>query len=173
MRVVLLIAICTLSVVNLKAGLHPLYVTAEKLYNEQHFDSALMYFNELTQLYPQSKEPYFNRGLCLYKSERYAEAVLDLNECLQYDSSLSVALYLKGICQQQTGELSEGIATFNKINGSDATIFSVNERIKKYKLAVYISTRWYYMVLLAFLSVMFLALIVNMATRAKNNQDTD
>jgi hypothetical protein len=51
-------------------------------------------FNQLIQEFPERKEGYFNRGLCLYKTEQYSEAILDLGTCLQMDSVFSLASVL-------------------------------------------------------------------------------
>jgi tetratricopeptide (TPR) repeat protein len=76
-----------------------------------------MLFNQLIQEFPERKEGYFNRGLCLYKTEKYSEAVLDLGTCLQMDSVFSLARVLKGLCLQRSGNLQEAMQTYSEISG--------------------------------------------------------
>lgn len=168
MRIKLLIAFGLLSFTLTKAELHPLYSSADRHFKAQEYDSALVLFNQMIQQFPDRKEGYFNRGLCLYKTEKYSEALLDFNDCLLLDSTLSVALFLTGRCRQQTGDWELALQSFGKISEPDATIFNTRQRIKNYHLSVYIATRWYYMIAMALLFILLIATVVSLFSGVKN-----
>lgn len=168
MRIKLLIAFGILSFTGTKAELHPLYTSAEMYFKAQEYDSALVLFNQLIQQFPDRKEGYFNRGLCLYKTEKYSEALLDFSDCLLMDSTFSVARFLSAMCQQQIGDWELALQSFGKISEPDATIFNTRQRIKNYHLSVYISTRWYYMIAMALIFILLIATAISLFSGAKN-----
>ncbi len=167
MKITLFIFGLLFSFIHVEAEVHPLFAAANKQYQEQQYDSALMLFNQLIQEFPERKEGYFNRGLCLYKTEKYSEAVLDLGTCLQMDSVFSLARLLKGLCLQQSGNLQEAMQTYSEISGDDARLFSTQKRVKNYNLSVYLATRWYYMVAMAISIILLVLVWISMLSRKK------
>ncbi len=168
MKITLFIFGLLFSFIHVEAEVHPLFAAANKQYQEQQYDSALVLFNQLIQEFPERKEGYFNRGLCLYKTEKYSEAVLDLGTCLQMDSVFSLARLLKGLCLQQSGNLQEAMQTYSEISGDDARLFSTQKRVKNYNLSVYLATRWYYMVAMGLIFILLIVTVISFFSEAKN-----
>ena len=155
--------------IHLEAQEHPLSRRGNNQFIEKNYESALLTYNELIQEFPERKEGYFNRGLCLYRSGKFSEAILDFNDCISIDSQFVAAKFLKGMCIQSRGDLNDAFQIFSEIASQDATIFSVNKRIKTYELSVYIATRWYYMIALLLLTILLFALITGIMSGRKTH----
>ena len=167
MRILFLITILLISSGLSDAEVHPLSALIEKQIKGNNYEAALLSCNQLIQEFPDRKEGYFNRGLCLYKTDKYSEAILDFNDCLQVDSELVAARFLKAMSLQKRGDLPEAMNVFEEIMQSDATIYSVSKRIKNYQLAVYLSTRWYYMLAMSLILILLMILVINIFSSKK------
>ncbi|MFN8321454.1 MAG: tetratricopeptide repeat protein [Chitinophagales bacterium] len=167
MRILFLITILLISSGLSDAEVHPLSSLIEKQIKSNNYESALLSCNQLIQEFPDRKEGYFNRGLCLYKTDKYSEAILDFNDCLQVDSELVAARFLKAMSLQKRGDLLEAMNVLEGIMQSDATIYSVSKRIKNYQLAVYLSTRWYYMLAMGLILILLMILVINIFSSRK------
>lgn len=165
MKITLFIFGLLLSFIQVEAEVHPLFAAANEQYQQRQYDSALVLFNQLIQEFPERKEGYFNRGLCLYKTEQYSEAILDLGTCLQMDTFFSVAFFLRGLCEQQSGNLEQAMQTFSEISGDEARLFSTQKRLNNYHLSVYLATRWYYMVAMAMSLIVLITVLISMLTK--------
>ncbi len=141
-----------------EAEIHPLSAEGDRLFNQQHFDSALICYNQLIQEFPDRKEGYFNRGLCLYKTEKFSEAIFDLDEAFRIDSSLTDAQLLKGFSLEKRGDLNEAMMLFGSVDLQNTMHTLLNRRIKNYQLAVMISSKWYYMLMMALLLIIVVAI---------------
>ncbi|MCW5907811.1 MAG: tetratricopeptide repeat protein [Chitinophagales bacterium] len=140
----------------------PTAAVAENYFAQQQFDSALSVYNQLIQEYPDTLSLYFNRGLCYYKLNQPAKAGADFNYVLAQDSLNKEALYLKALALEQNGEQEAAIKTFEKLFAIDENYNDVAKRIKNYRLAVYLSRNWYYMIAMALLVIIFLATVVTL-----------
>lgn len=150
-----------------EAEIHPLSLAGDNLFSQNNFDSALICYNQLLQEFPEKKECYFNRGLCLYKQEKFSEAILDFDECLTLDSTFLTAEFLKGISLEKSGSLKEAMAAFTLVSTKDATIFDAAKRIKNYELAVFISKNWNLMIAMAVILILLVALATNVLSSKK------
>lgn len=167
MRILFLITILLVSSGLSDAEVHPLSASAEKQFQSNDYEAALLSYNQLIQEFPDRKEGYFNRGLCLYKTDKYSEAILDFNDCLQMDSDLVAASFLKAMSLQKRGDIGEAMNLLGGIVEGDATIYSVAKRIKNYRLAVYLSTRWYYMLAMSLVLILLMILVINIFSSKK------
>lgn len=132
------------------------------LFDEKDYNAALVTYNLLIQEFPERKEGYFNRALCLYKTEKYAESIFDFEESFALDTLLREARLMKGFAFEKQGNLKEAMSVYESLLITDATLFPLKERIKNYHTAVFISKSWYYMV------AIFLVVIILIAVVAKS-----
>ena len=158
MSILVLIFALLLTSATAEAEEHPLSSTASKQFEYKEYDAALLSYNQLIQEFPERKEGYFNRGLCLYKTDKFSEAFLDFSSALQIDSALVPASFLSARCLQRRGDLTEAMQVFRGIPKEDALIFSIPKRIKNYELAVFVSSYWYYMMAVVFIVIALTAL---------------
>lgn len=156
-----------LSLTTAKADIHPTYLRAVQDFEQQNYNNALWSFNELLQEFPDGKESYFNRGLCLYKAGKYSEAILDLEESLQRDSLLADALFLKAMSYENTAQPGKAMNVLNLLCISDNSYPSVQQRIQNHRLAVVVSSKWYYMVIMAIIAIALVALLVSLLSSNK------
>ncbi|MBK7147740.1 MAG: tetratricopeptide repeat protein [Bacteroidetes bacterium] len=168
MKITLFIFGLLVSFIHVEAKVHPLFAAANRQYQEQQYDSALLLFNQLIQQYPDSHQGYFNRGLCLYKTEKYSEALLDLHDCLLLDSTFMLARFVEAMCWQHTGRWEQAMQSFGSITEPEATLLSTRQRIKNYHLSVYIATRWYYIIAMALIFILLIATVISLFSAAKN-----
>jgi tetratricopeptide (TPR) repeat protein len=166
-RKALFVLLALINSSQIDAEVHPLSATALTQFENAEYDLALSNYNELIQQFPDKKEGYFNRGLCLYKLEKYSEAIADFSDCLMKDSTLEAVRFLTGMSLLKKGSVTEGIAELEKIPQDDPTISYAQKRIKNYRLAVYIGTRWYYMIAMALVLILLMALVANVAAAKK------
>lgn len=157
-----LFTLILLSLTTAKADIHPTYFRAVQEFEQQNYSNALLVFNELLQEFPDSKESYFNRGLCLYKSGKYAEAILDFDESLQRDSLLTAALFLKAMSYENAAQTDKSVEVLNLLYKQDNLYPTLQQRIQNYRLAVVVSSKWYYMVIMAIIAIALIALLVSL-----------
>lgn len=139
-------------------------INAENYFAQQQFDSAISIYNQLIEEYPDTLTLYFNRGLCYYKLNQPKEAIADFDYVLTQDSVNKEALYLKALSLEQKGEREASVKVLERLRAIDENYNDVGKRIKKYRLAVYLSRNWYYMVAMALLVIIFLATVVTLKT---------
>lgn len=137
---------------------------AENYFAQQQFDSAITIYNQLIEEYPDTPALYFNRGLCHYKLNQPKEAITDFDFVLAQDSANKEALYLKALSLEQKGEREASVKVLERLHAIDENYNDVAKRIKNYRLAVYLSRKWYYMVAMALLVIIFLATVVTLKT---------
>ncbi len=148
----------------LGAGAQNSISDAENYFAQQQFDSAITIYNQLIEVYPDTPALYFNRGLCHYKLNRPKEAITDFDFVLVQDSANKQALYLKALSLEQIGEREASVKVLESLRAIDENYNDVAKRIKNYRLAVYLSRKWYYMVAMALLVIIFLASVVTLKT---------
>lgn len=161
------IALILLSLTTAKADIHPTYYKAVQDFEQQNYSAALLAFNELLQAFPDGKESYFNRGLCLYKAGKYAEAILDLDESLQRDSLLTAALFLKAMSYENAAQTARSVEVLKQLYEQDHLYPTVQQRIQNYHLSVVVSTKWYYMVMMAIITIALIAMLVSLLSSNK------
>ncbi|MCS6934226.1 MAG: tetratricopeptide repeat protein [Chitinophagales bacterium] len=140
---------------------HPVYFRAMEFYECGCYRNALTYFNELLSIFPEQKEVYFNRGLCLYKSGRYAEAALDMDEVLRCDSTHAEARMVKLLCREKSGDFKESIQLLTELKIKGMYPLDVQHRSRNYRLSSMICNKWYYMIIMAVIAIMLIAVIVS------------
>ena len=120
--------------------LHPLSEEADKAFQNEHFDKALALYNQLIQEFPERKEGYFNRGLCLYHLDRQSEAILDFDEAKTIDLNLQEADYMKGLALEKSGRLSDALAIWQQL----IPYFNAEQKAQHIVWAQRWSRQWYY-----------------------------
>lgn len=77
------------------------------------FDSALHYYREYTERFPQDYSGYFNLGDFYYTTANYEKARTNLEKALLLDpENISIQVKLGGI-DMRTGDLANALLTFN------------------------------------------------------------
>ena len=146
---------------------HPLFAAAEIQFNQKNYEAALVGFNQLLQEFPEKKECYFNRGLCLYKAEKFSEAIFDFDESISMDSALADAQLMKGFSLEKRGDLKEAMAVYKNFPESNTNHTLLNRRIKNYQLAVIVSSKWYYMIAMMLVVILLMAVVVKTSSYRK------
>jgi len=121
---------------------HPLSEEADRAFQNEHFDKALALYNQLIQEFPERKEGYFNRGLCLYHLDRQSEAILDFDEAKTIDLNLQEADYMKGLALEKSGRLSEALHLWQQL----IPYFNAEQQAQHIVWAQWWSRQWYYAV---------------------------
>lgn len=159
MRYVIFIGLLFLVLVHTHAETHPLFASANEQYNSGQYDSALVNFNQLIELYPNTKEYYFNRGLCFYKMQKAQQATADFDYCLLLDSAFANARVMKGLLKEDAGDMAGALREYEHVRGTDTINHLLNRRIKNYQLSVWISNNWYYMIALMLVVILLMAVV--------------
>ncbi len=129
--------------------LDPLSEEADKAFQNEHFDKALALYNQLIQEFPERKEGYFNRGLCLYNLDRQLEAILDFDEAKTIDLNLQEADYMKGLALEKSNRLSEALTLWQQL----IPYFNAEQKAQHIVWAQRWSRQWYYITTLMILLV--------------------
>ncbi len=161
-RMLLLMALIAPFPKVLCSQVSPLSAEGNRQFEAGQYDSALANFNQLIALYPETKELYFNRGLCYYKMEQLAEADKDFEKCLQLDSSFSAARVMKGLILERHGHIQSAVREYVQLQAPQTSNYLLNNRIKHQQMAVWICNNWYYMV------AIMIVLLVLMGIAAKS-----
>ena len=146
--------------VSAEAEIHPLSLLGDQQFANKQFELALISYNQLIQEFPDKKEGYFNRGLCLYATEKFSEAIFDFDECTGMDSSFSEAQLMKGFALEKRGDLKEAMAEYKNLQSRNTNRTLLDRRIKNYQLAVVVSKSWYYMIAIMLVVILLMAVIV-------------
>ena len=153
----LLFLIILVAPLALLAETDSLYLQAQRQFQNKHFDSAVISFTNLIHHYPEKKEGYYNRGLALYNTGRYAEAVADFDKCLVLDSGFVEAQFMASKALEKKGKLKGAITELERLRAKNNDYDQVEKRIKNYRLSVYISENWYYMLAMMLLFIVLVA----------------
>lgn len=151
--------------VSLKAEEHPLSVSGQSAFEAKNYESALIFYNQLIQAFPEREEGYFNRGLCLYNQEKYSEALFDFDQAITLDTLLSEAKLMKGFSMEKRGDIEEAMTQYAILSNDRLNEFPLQSRIKNYHLSVFISKSWYYLLSLFLVSVLFIVLAARLTFR--------
>jgi len=169
-----LVTLILLMPLFLFSEIHPMFQQGLEQYKRGEFDSALGSFNQIIEEYPEHKEGYYNRALCLYQSKKYDEAITGFEQCLKIDSCYTQARWMKAQALQQMGkgksaltELKNAIILCEDNNVGVTDINHTGKRIRLYIFAVYISKNWYYMIALTFLFIVLMGVSIKMMAPKK------
>ena len=79
-----------------------------------NLDSALIYVNDLIEIYPNYLFGYHSRGGMSMNLKKYNEAILDFNKVVELGSDISIGYDGRGLAKMNLGRYSEAIADFDK-----------------------------------------------------------
>lgn len=158
-QVFLLLAMLLLFSAHAETENHPLAIQAQQYFDNGQYDEAANTYTQLITQLPDTKEGYFNRGLCYYKLNQYTNAIPDFEKCLQLDSTLSDALLMHALCMEHTGQLKQAIAEYETLKQTGTNSSLLNSRIKSYRLCVLVSKNWYYMVAMMLVVILLMAVV--------------
>lgn len=161
-RTLLLIALMFQFPNALFSQVAPLSAEGNKYFDAQQYDSALINFNQLLELYPETKELYFNRGLCYFKMDSLDAADNDFKKCLEMDSQFTRARVMKASILERRGHIQSAMREYVQLEDANTSKYLLNNRIKHQLLAVWISNNWYYMV------AIMIVLLILMGIAAKS-----
>lgn len=105
---------------------------------------------------------HFNRALAYYHSQQYDSAEADLNRSIILDEPCphcNEAIYIAALIQEEKGNLQRALSLFEDIQKDSPDYKDVNKRIKRYHLSVWISKYWYYMIAMALITFIVIALL--------------
>ncbi|HLP49619.1 MAG TPA: tetratricopeptide repeat protein [Chitinophagales bacterium] len=138
---------------------HPLSVQAQQQFDEGKFEDAVSSYTQLADTFPDAKEPYYNRGLCLYELKQYNKALADFDKALAIDSSLTDAKYMRALSLEGNGNVKEAVIEYEKLSEGDTKYTLLNKRIKSYRLSVILSKNWYYMIAMMLVVILLMAVV--------------
>lgn len=65
-------------------------------YEQENYDSALMYYDKVLKLDARNSDAIYNKGLVYYNKKEYQKSIEMLNSCLSVDASYRDAFYIMG-----------------------------------------------------------------------------
>jgi tetratricopeptide (TPR) repeat protein len=131
------------------------------------YDSALIGFDSLIQNNPGEKELYFNRGLAHYHLKQFDSAAADFNQCLAMDSNFSDAAYMLGLSLGESGKIEAALKVLKTVPQQNKNYNHAQKCIKTYRIAVFISKAWYYMIAMALVVFIMIALVTGLLSTKK------
>lgn len=129
----------------------------------KQYDAAIASFTSLIDGGTEDVKPlYFNRGLAYYYTEQYDSAVLDFERSMISDGPCAHCTdvqYITALILEEKGNLEGSLLLLKQIQNDVPDYKDVNKRIKKYEVSVFISKYWYYMIAMALLTFIVIALL--------------
>ena len=77
------------------------------------YETAIVYLDAATRLYPRHSSAYYHRGLVKSQLEKYSDAIADYDIVIFLDPDHEMAYYHRGIAQAQLGRYSDAIADYD------------------------------------------------------------
>jgi|GEM_PF-2503538 len=128
----------------------------------EEYDSAIVSFTELINQNPETRELYFNRGLAYYYTQNYDSAKRDFDYSIVLDAPYPHCLdatYMLCLIEQQLGNYHNALQGYKILEKHSPGYKDVNKRIKICKAIVYVSENWYYMIAIAVIFFIIIALL--------------
>lgn len=135
---------------------------ALKQIETEQYDSAIVSFTELINQNPETRELYFNRGLAYYYTQNFDSAEHDFENSIVLDSPCphcQDAVYMSCLIYQQLGNYHKALSGYKILESQSPGYKDVNKRIKICNAIVYISENWYYMIAIAVIFFIIIALL--------------
>lgn len=127
---------------------------------------SITFFNPVQQD-TFSKARCYNKGLTFYEAKDFLQAVLCFDSCLAFDSSFIKARYLKALSLEKQGELKGAMKEFERIKAESPGYDEVDKRLKTYYLTTYLSKKWYYMLAMLFVVILFMVVVARFVPHRK------
>lgn len=130
----------------------------------KQYDAAILSFTSLIDAGSDSLELlHFNRGLAYYYAQQYDSAAKDMERYILLAEEpapyTNDAYYIAALIAEERGRMEGAVVMYEEIQKTDPDYKDVNKRIKKYRLSVFISKYWYYMIAMALLTFIVIALL--------------
>lgn len=127
---------------------------------------SITFFNPVQQD-TFAKARCYNKGLNFYQAEDFLQAVLCLDSCLTFDSIFIEARYLKALSLEKQGDLKGAMKEFERIKAESPGFDDVDKRLKTYYLTTYLSKKWYYMLAMLFVVIVFMVVVARFVPHRK------
>lgn len=105
-----------------KNTLSQLLNEADSLLGKGNFDAAIVKFNEVLNLNPNSYEAYNGRGLAKNYQKKYYESIADLNIAVEINPEGSTALNNRGLAKYNLGDKSGALEDYTEALKFDSTL---------------------------------------------------
>lgn len=129
----------------------------------KQYDAAIASFTSLIDAGAEDVNPlYFNRGLAYYYTEQYDSAAVDFERSIvTHDicGHCNDVKYMNALVLERKGNVEGALLLLQEIQNDVPDYKDVNKRIKKYRISVFISKYWYYMIAMALLTFIVIALL--------------
>ena len=105
---------------------------------------------------------HFNRGLAYYYTQQYDSAIKDFQNSIILDApcpNCYDAIYMMALALEEKGNLEGSLLLLKQIQNDVPDYKDVDKRIKKHEVSVFISKYWYYMIAMALLTFIVIALL--------------
>lgn len=160
-RLALGFLICFLSTYT---NAQPTAIDAALQLEGKQYDAAILSYTSLIETADDEYATvlHFNRALAYYYSQQYDSAETDLNRSIILDEPCphcNEAIYIAALIQEEKGNWQKALSLFESIQKDVPDYKDVNKRIKRYHLSVWISKYWYYMIAMALITFIVIALL--------------
>ena len=91
-----------------------LAIEADRYLEEQNYEEAIKYYDEIIRLDPENEAAYNNRGLAYTNLKNYAKAIIDLNKAIDLDPNYKYAHNNRGFLYNSLRRYDEAIIDLNK-----------------------------------------------------------
>jgi tetratricopeptide (TPR) repeat protein len=129
----------------------------------KQYDAAIVSFSSLIDGGAEDVKPlYFNRGLAYYYTQQYDSATADFERSMINDAPCAHCTdvqYITALILEEKGNLEGSLLLLKQIQNDVPDYKDVDKRIKKYEVSVFISKYWYYMIAMALLTFIVIALL--------------
>ena len=114
----------------------PHFNEAEKLYDQQKYEEALVAYNLAVEKNPTENTYLYSRGYCYYQLKQYDNALLDAHNALKIEPEYYQAMILKGMAFQGKGEFIKSMSWFKEaLKFNSKSTYSHYELARSQKLA--------------------------------------
>ena len=136
---------------------------ATQLLEAKQYDAAIASFTALIDGGAADIKPlYFNRGLAYYYTQQYDSATADFERSMISDgpcAHCNDVQYMTALILEEKGNLEGSLLLLKQIQNDVPDYKDVDKRIKKHEVSVFISKYWYYMIAMALLTFIVIALL--------------
>ena len=98
-----------------------LMAEAERYYNEQKYEEAIKYYDEIIKLAPDFKEAYNNRGFSYAQLGNFDKAVIDFDKVIEIGPADKGAYFNRGLIYTNLEKFEEAISDYTKAIEIDPT----------------------------------------------------
>ncbi len=106
---------------NNRDKIRQLTIEADRHFNEQNYEEAIKYYDEIIKLAPDFKEAYNNRGFSYAQLGNFDKAVIDFDKVIEIGPADKGAYFNRGLIYTNLEKFEEAISDYTKAIEIDPT----------------------------------------------------